>query len=82
MNENKKWYAVQECPEDAWDYGSYDYAEAVEMAHEIVKEKGEALIAEIDEAYGNYCDDQVWFYPEDFDDLREPDTKYTEVYPL
>lgn len=82
MNENKKWYAVQETPDDALDYGSYNYEEAVEMAKEIVKENGEALIAVIDEAYGNYCDDQVRFYPEDFDDLREPDPEYTEVYPL
>lgn len=67
MSENMKWYAVQETPEDAWDYGSYDYAEAVEMAHEIVKENGEALIAVIDEQH-SFCDKEIRFSAEDFCD--------------
>lgn len=39
-----KWYAVQENREDAWDYGSYDYSEAVRM----LREQGHGLIAVIE----------------------------------
>lgn len=31
MKEERLWYAVQKDSEDDWGYGSYDYAEAVEM---------------------------------------------------
>ena len=41
----KKWYAVQEERTDAWDNGSYDYKEAVQM----LKEQGHGLIAVIDD---------------------------------
>lgn len=41
----KKWYAVQTDSSDAWDNGSYDYDEAVEM----LKKQGCGLIAEIEE---------------------------------
>ena len=37
------WYAVQATTEDAWDMGSYDWDEAVEIANE----RGEDIIAEI-----------------------------------
>lgn len=40
-----KWYAVQKDSTDAWDNGSYDYDEAVRM----LKERGEGLIAVIDD---------------------------------
>lgn len=40
-----RWYAVQEETTDAWDYGSYEYDEAVEM----LKEQGHGLIAVINE---------------------------------
>lgn len=42
------WYAVQETPDDDWDWGSYDYDEAVKM----LKEQGHGLIAMIDESEG------------------------------
>ena len=50
----KKWYAVQETREDAWDYGSYDYDEAVEM----LKAQGSGLIAVIDEDT-SYCLEEI-----------------------
>ena len=40
----KKWYAVQKTREDAWDYGSENYDEAVEM----LKNQGYGLIAVIE----------------------------------
>lgn len=39
-----KWYAVQETKEDAWDYGSADYSEAVRM----LRDQGHGLIAVIE----------------------------------
>lgn len=53
--DTKYWFAVQEDETSAWDWGSYDYSEAVEMAADIARESGEALIAYIDERY-SYCD--------------------------
>lgn len=52
------WYAVQKTEEDAWDYGSFDYKEALAMAQEIANEKGEAFIAYIDEenSFCDYCE--------------------------
>lgn len=41
----KKWYAVQMDREDAWDNGTFDYDEAIEM----LKEQGTGLIAVIDD---------------------------------
>ena len=41
----KKWYAVQEERTDAWDNGSYDYEEAVQ----ILREQGHGLIVVIDD---------------------------------
>jgi hypothetical protein len=41
----KIWYAVQETEDDGWDWGSYDYAEAVKM----LKDQGHGLIAVIEE---------------------------------
>ncbi len=75
--ENKHWYAVQENEEDALDYGSYDYNEALEMAQEIANENGEAFIAYIDEEY-DFCD-----YCEriEAEDDNDDDDTYTEVYP-
>lgn len=51
--EPAKWYAVQETGEDAWDYGSYDYEEAVRM----LKEQGHGQIAVIDK--GDFCEDEI-----------------------
>ena len=51
----KKWYAVQVNALDYWDYGSYDFDEAVEM----LKEQCEGLIAVIDEDT-NYCIEEIW----------------------
>ena len=39
------WYAVQDTPGDAWDYGSTDYDEAVEM----LQRQGHGLIVVIDD---------------------------------
>ena len=52
----KKWYAVQENSEDAWDYGSESYSEAVQM----LKDQGHGLIAviEVDE-YDTLCVDEI-----------------------
>lgn len=50
----KVWYAVQEHRDDAWDYGSHDYDEAVEM----LKKQGGGLIAVIDED-ANYCVEEI-----------------------
>ena len=50
----RKWYAVQETREDAWDYGSHEYEKAVEM----LKEQGGGLIAVIDED-SNVCIEEI-----------------------
>ena len=53
-----EWYAVQETPEDAWDNGSYDYDEAVEM----LKEQGHGLIAVIEQdEYETFCVNELWY---------------------
>lgn len=46
----KKWYAVVSPEYDAWDYGSSDYDEAVEM----LKKQGYGQIAIIDDD-DNFC---------------------------
>ena len=51
-----KWYAVQKSTEDAWDYGSHDYDETVEM----LRKQGNGLIAVINEDT-NYCEKEIWF---------------------
>ena len=53
-NKMTKWYAVQETREDAWDYGSHNYDEAVEM----LKKQGHGLIAVIDEDE-NFCIEEI-----------------------
>ena len=50
------WYAVQTKRTDAWDYGSYDYDEAVEM----LNQQGGGLIAIINEAT-NFCEGELSF---------------------
>ena len=52
--DKKYWYAVQEHRDDAWDYGSHDYDEAVEM----LKRQEGGLIAVIDEE-SNVCVDEI-----------------------
>lgn len=52
----KKWYAVQETRQDAWDYGSHDYDEAVAM----LKSQGKGLIAVINEEI-NFCEHEILF---------------------
>lgn len=52
----KKWYAVQETREDAWDNGSYDFDEAVEM----LKKQGAGLIAVINDDT-EVCEDEIGF---------------------
>ena len=64
-----KWYAVQKTPEDAWDYGSHDYGEAVKM----LREQGEGLIAVINEDT-KVCEkeirlDEIAEYEDAFDGL-------------
>jgi len=54
--ENRIWYAVQESPEDAWDYGSNDF----ETAKEMLLNQGHGLIAEID-TETNFCLNQFWY---------------------
>lgn len=54
--ESRKWYAVQRESSDAWDNGSYDYNEAVEM----LKEQGCGLIAVINEGT-SFCEDEIYF---------------------
>ena len=39
-----RWYAVQETPDDDWDWGSEDFDKAKEM----LREQGDGLIAVID----------------------------------
>lgn len=55
-DERKIWYAVQESREDAWDDGSHDLHEAVQMLAEQGSYSG--LIAVIDED-DNYCIDEI-----------------------
>lgn len=55
-----KWYAVQETREDAWDYGSEHYDEAVEM----LKKQGYGLIAVIENE--TECVDEILY-----DDIAE-----------
>lgn len=50
------WYAVQESREDAWDNGSHDLHEAVQM----LAEQGSGLIAVIDEDQ-EFCLDEIDF---------------------
>lgn len=52
------WYAIQEDREDAWDYGTHDKDEAIDM----LKEQGFGLIAVID---GDVCVDEIEY--EDLD---------------
>lgn len=52
----KRWYAVQRDREDAWDNGSHDYEEALEM----LREQGSGLIAVIDEETGT-CIEEIEF---------------------
>lgn len=52
----KKWYAVQETTDDGWDWGSYDYDEAVKM----LKKQGHGLIAVIEEnELDNFCVEEI-----------------------
>ena len=53
---NRIWYAVQENPEDGWDYGSYDF----NVAREMLMQQGKGLIAEID-TKTNFCLNQFWY---------------------
>ena len=46
--ENKHWYAVQENEEDALDYGSYDYNEALEMAQVVEHYSSRDALAEME----------------------------------
>lgn len=48
------WYAVQKKSEDAWDNGSHDLREAVQM---LAKQKS-GLIAVVDED-DNFCLDEI-----------------------
>lgn len=49
------WYAIQEETTDAWDDGSYDLSEAIEMAND----KGYDIIAVIDESNGGLCVEEL-----------------------
>lgn len=54
----RKWYAVQNDSTDAWDNGSYDYDEAVEM----LKEQGHGQIAVIDDSTDDpFCLEEIKF---------------------
>lgn len=48
------WYAVQTSSTDSWDYGSYDYDEAIEM----LNQQGKGLIAIINEDT-NFCEGEI-----------------------
>ena len=50
-----KWYAVQETREDAWDNGSSNYDDAVEM----LKKQGHGLIAVIEN--DTECVDEILY---------------------
>ena len=60
----KTWYAVQIGEEDAWDRGSFDYNEAVEMAERAADDPDyaglEVRLLYIDEKY-NVCDDIEYY---------------------
>lgn len=60
----KTWYAVQIGEDDAWDWGSYDYDEAVEMAERAANDPDyaglEVRLLHIDEKY-NVCDDIEYY---------------------
>lgn len=58
------WYAVQGNREDAWDSGSHDLHEAVQM----LAEQGSGLIAVVDEDQ-NFCLDEIE-YKDLFGDLE------------
>ena len=57
------WYAVQEDPTDAWDYGSYNKDVAIDMLRQLVYERGDGLIAVIKDGI---CDKEIYY-----DDLDE-----------
>ena len=67
-----KWYAVQETPEDACDYGSFDKEEAIDM----LQEQGKGLIAVIAGCWDvngkslddTYCVDE-WCFDDLFEDV-------------
>lgn len=69
------WYAVLKNPDDDWDNGSYDKAEAIEM----LREQGYGEIAVIDEEE-NYCDES-WGFDEVFPDESDDEDGIWEVYP-
>lgn len=48
------WYAVQKEKTDAWDNGSHNYGEAVDM----LRAQGCGLIAVVDENTG-FCEDEI-----------------------
>ena len=55
--EIERFYAVQETPDDPWDYGSYDFAEAIRM----LREQGDGLIAVIEQdAIETFCVDVIY----------------------
>lgn len=61
--EIERFYAVQKTPDDPWDYGSYDFAEASQM----LREQGDGLIAVIEEdAVETFCVDVI--YLDDIED--------------
>lgn len=64
------WYAVQEKSEDAWDNGSHDLHEAVQM----LAEQGSGLIAIIDDD-DNFCLNEV-----EYKDLFGEDNLESSVY--
>lgn len=64
------WYAVQESREDAWDNGSHDMQEAVQM----LAEQGSGLIAVIDEDQ-DFCLDAI-----EYKDLFGEDNLESSVY--
>lgn len=68
VQEFKPWYAVQIGDDDAWDDGSYDYGEALEMARKKHAEASyaEIRIATIDE-YWNVCDREEVIYEESYE---------------
>lgn len=66
----KIWYAVQEKGEDAWDNGSLDMQEAVQM----LAEQGSGMIAIIDDD-DNFCLDVI-----EYKDLLGEDNLESSVY--
>lgn len=64
------WSAVQEKGEDAWDNGSHDLREAVQM----LAEQGSGLIAIIDDD-DNFCLDEI-----EYKDLFGEDNLESSVY--